>query len=199
MRRRRAHVACFAVVILAVVILAVTGCATGENDGSPFEQPGLAPGAAIGGFTGAAAGGTASWGAGGMILGSLFGSYLGQRVAEEEGSGRQVGGPIRLGPVEICFQNACVAEEDSYRYAESTYESFLNEPVGSRTSWENPATGSHGTTTITREFTRADGTRCKEFTQRVVLNAEQRDVDGAACRAGDGTWNVVDVKPEPRT
>lgn len=192
-QRRRAHVAC-----LAAVALAVTGCGTSESDGNPLERPGLAPGAAIGGFTGAAAGGTASWGAGGMILGALFGSYLGQRVAEEEGSRSQVGGPIRVGSIEICFQNACVPEEDSYRYSESTYDSFLNEPVGSRTSWENPATGSHGMTTITREFTRADGARCKDFTQSVVLNAEQRNVDGTACRADDGTWNVLDVKPEPR-
>jgi surface antigen len=177
----------------------MAGCGgTGESDRNTFERPGLAPGAAIGGFTGTAAGGTAAWGAGGMILGALFGSYLGQRVSEE-GSESQVGGPIRLGPVEICFQNACVAEEDSYRYSESTYESFLNEPVGSQTSWRNPATGSHGTTTITRAFTRADGAECKAFTQSVVLKAEQRDVDGVACRANDGTWNVVDVKPEPRT
>jgi surface antigen len=195
MRRRRVQIAS----CLPVVALAAAGCGTSESDRNTFEQPGLAPGAAIGGFTGAAAGGTASWGAGGMILGALLGGYLGERVSEEGGSRGQVGGPIRLGPVEICFQNACVAEEDSYRYSESTYESFLNEPVGSQTSWQNPATGSHGTTTIIREFARADGTKCKEFTQSVVLNARQRHVDGTACRAGDGTWNVVDVKPEPRT
>ena len=193
MRQHRAHVACF-----AAMALAVAGCGTSESDGNPLEQPGLAPGAAIGGFTGTAAGGTAAWGAGGMILGALFGSYLGQRVSEEEGSKSQVGGPIRVGLIEICFQNACVAEEDSYRYSESTYESFLNEPVGSQTSWRNPATGSHGTTTITRESTRADGSQCKAFTQQVVLNAEKRDVDGTACRADDGTWSVVDVKPESR-
>jgi surface antigen len=184
---------------LAVAAFAVTGCGTGESGRDTLERPGLAPGAAIGGFTGAAAGGTASWGAGGMILGALLGGYVGERVSEEGGARGQVGGPIRLGPVEICFQNACVAEEDSYRYSESTYESFLNEPVGSRTSWQNPVTGNHGTTTITREFTRADGARCKEFTQSVVLNAQQRNVNGAACRAEDGTWNVVDVNPEPRT
>ena len=195
MRRHRVRIAS----CLAAVAVAVAGCGgTGESDRNAFAQPGLAPGAAIGGFTGAAAGGTASWGAGGMILGALFGSYLGQRVSEEEGSRSQVGGPIRLGPVEICFQNACVAEEDSYRYSESTYESFLNEPVGSQTSWRNPATGSHGTTTITREFTRADGSQCKAFTQQVVLNAEKRDVDGTTCRADDGTWSVVDMKPESR-
>ena len=190
---------CARVARLAAVAVAVAGCGTGENGRSALERPGLAPGAALGGFTGAAAGGTASWGAGGMILGALFGSYLGPRVAEEEGSKSQIGGPIRLGSIEICFQNACVAEEDSYRYSESTYKSFLNEPVGSRTSWRNPETGSHGTTTITRAFTRADGSQCKAFTQSVVLKSEQRDVDGAACRADDGTWTVVDVKPEPRT
>ena len=187
-------------VCLAAVALAVAGCGTGEaeREQSRLEQPGVAPGAALGGFTGVAAGGTAGWGAGGMILGALLGNYLGQRVVEEEGARGQVGGPIRVGPVEICFQNACVPEEDSYRYTESTNAAFLNEPVGSETTWRNPATGNHGVTRITGEFQRPDGTLCKTFTQKVVFAAEQRDVDGTACRAGDGVWNVVDVKPEPR-
>lgn len=195
MRQRRAHVAC-----LAAVALVVAGCGTGEADGErgTFDQPGLAPGATIGGFTGAAAGSTAAWGAGGMILGALLGTYLGQRVVEEDGARGQVGGPMRVGPVEICFQNACVPEEDSDRYARSTYDAFLNEPVGSETSWQNPATGSHGTTTITGAYVRPDGVPCKEFTQRVRLNGEQREVGGAACQAPDGTWQVVDITPDSR-
>ena len=195
-RPGRVHIAC-----LAAVALAVAGCGTSEAEGGrgAFDEPGLAPGATLGGFTGAAAGGTAAWGAGGMILGAMLGTYLGQRVVEEEGARGQVGGPIRLGRVEICFQNACVAEEDSYRYADSTYGAFLNEPVGSQTSWQNPATGSYGTTTITASFVQADGTPCKKFTQRVAFDAEQREVDGVACQAPDGTWEVRDVEPEPRS
>jgi surface antigen len=183
---------------LAAVALAVAGCGTGEAEGGRerFDQPGLAPGATLGGFTGAAAGGTAAWGAGGMILGALFGTYLGQRVDEEEGVRSQVGGPIRVGGIEICFQDACVAQEDTYRYAQSTDDAFLNEPVGSETSWRNPATGSHGTTTITGAFVQADGTQCKEFTQRVSFNADQREVDGVACQAADGTWEVWDIEPQ---
>lgn len=195
MRQHHGSTAC-----VVTVALAVAGCGTGESEReqSRLEQPGVAAGATLGGFTGAAAGGTAGWGAGGMILGALLGNYLGQRVVEEEGAGGQVGGPIRVGPVEICFQNACVPEEDSYRYTESTHAAFLNQPVGSETTWRNPATGNHGVTRITGEFQRPDGTRCKTFTQTVVFAAEQRDVDGTACRTSDGTWDVVDVKPEPR-
>lgn len=183
--------------LTAAVALMVAACAAAEGERTAFEQPGVAPGAALGGFTGAAAGGTAAWGAGGMILGALLGTYLGQRVVEEEGAKGQVGGPIRVGPVEICFQNACVPEEDSYRYSESTNTAFLNQPVGSETTWHNPATGNRGATIITGEFERADGTLCKTFTQTVIFSAEQRVVDGTACRTSDGNWDVVDVKPGP--
>ena len=183
---------------LTAVALAVAACGTDEarSDRNRFDEPGLAPGATLGGFTGVAAGGTAAWGAGGMILGAVLGTYLGQRVVEEEGVRGQVGGPIRAGPIEICFQSACVPEEDTYRYAESTYGAFLNEPVGSETLWRNPATGSHGTTTITNAFVQADGAQCKEFTQRVSFNADQREVDGIACTAPDGTWEVRDINPQ---
>lgn len=199
MRPVRASTAC-----LAAAALVAAACAHSAPEGdsessrSVFDQRGLAPGATLGGFTGAAAGGSAAWGAGGMILGALLGTYLGQRVVDEEGGRSQVGGPIKVGPVEICFQDACVPEEDSYRYADSTYDAFLNEPVGSQTSWRNPATASHGTTTITGQYVRADGAECKEFSQQVTFNDERRQVDGAACKADDGTWKVIDVEPDSR-
>lgn len=190
--------------IMAAGLLGTVGCeAVKEETGLNEEgQAGATAGATLGGFTGVAAGGSAAWGAGGMILGALLGGYLGQQMGSEpespSGDG-QLSGPLKLGPVEICFQNACIDREDRREHGASTYDAFLNEPVGSETSWENPATGSHGTTRITAEYLRADGSPCKRFTQRIVLKGEDgtQRVDGAACKDGDGTWRVVDVSPQP--
>lgn len=198
-RRKRSIVPAFA----AAAVLVLAACETVKEETGLNEsgQAGATAGATLGGFTGAVAGGSAAWGAGGMILGALLGGYLGQKMGDEpaDGGGGQLSGPLKLGPVEICFQNACVDKEDRRTHAGSTYHAFLNEPVGSETSWRNPATGSHGTTRITADYLQADGTPCKRFTQRITLENEPgvQRVDGAACRQGDGTWHVVDVSPYP--
>lgn len=190
---------------LLVGMFALGSCQRIEEETGLNEEgtAGATAGATLGGFTGAAAAGSAAWGAGGMILGALLGGYLGQQAgespADDGGGGGQVSGPLKLGPIEICFQNACVDREDRREHAHATYDAFLSEPVGSETSWENPATGSHGTTTITEQYQGPDGNTCKRFSQRMVLEHEPgvQVVDGAACRQADGTWAVVDVTPHP--
>lgn len=184
-------------------ILLVCACTAVEEETGLNEnaQAGTAAGATLGGFTGAAAGGSAAWGAGGMILGALLGGYLGDQAGERADGAddnRQLSGPLKLGPLEICFQHACVDKGDRREHATATYGAFLNEPVGSHTSWQNPATGSHGTTTIIETYTDPKGRPCKKFNQRIVLKGEPATqvVEGTACRQQGGDWEVVDVAPQ---
>jgi surface antigen len=85
--------------------------------------------------------------------------------------------------------------DDRRRHAEASYQAFLAEPVGGKRSWSNPATGNHGTTTITGLFRNVDGMACKRFTRNTILNDQTYIADGTACEQPDGTWNVVDLHP----
>jgi surface antigen len=85
--------------------------------------------------------------------------------------------------------------DDRRRHAEASYQAFLAEPVGGKRSWSNPATGNHGTTTITGLFRNVDGMACKRFTRNTILNDQTYIADGTACEQPDGTWNVVDLRP----
>ena len=85
--------------------------------------------------------------------------------------------------------------EDRTRHAAASYQAFLSEPVGGKTSWSNPATGNHGTTTITGLFRNAEGMPCKRFTRNTIIDNQTYITDGTACQQPDGTWAVGELRP----
>lgn len=60
--------------------------------------------------------------------------------------------------------------------------------------WENPATGMHGTATPLGEATAREGTTCREFLVSLVREADQRWLQGEACRKGRADWAVDQVR-----
>jgi surface antigen len=115
----------------------------------------------------------------------------------DQPSPNAIGGVVgkALGDVGIEVDVDNFSGEDRLRHTETSYQAFLAEPVGGTRSWSNPATGNHGTTTITGTFRNAEGTPCKRFTRHTILNDDTYITDGTACQQPDGTWAVVDLHP----
>ena len=62
--------------------------------------------------------------------------------------------------------------------------------------WENPATGARGTITpLAQAYRQEDGTTCRDFLASYVKNGSESWLQGEACRATRGIWEVRTLKP----
>jgi hypothetical protein len=61
--------------------------------------------------------------------------------------------------------------------------------------WENPSTGARGTITPLASAYDQDGTTCRDFLASYVKNGNESWLEGAACRAGRGKWEVRSMRP----
>jgi hypothetical protein len=65
--------------------------------------------------------------------------------------------------------------------------------------WENPSTGARGTITPVASAYRQDGTTCREFLASYERDGRSSWLQGEACRASKGKWEVRKLKPWQRT
>ena len=61
--------------------------------------------------------------------------------------------------------------------------------------WENPHTGARGTITPLASAYRQDGVTCRDFLASYVRNGSEAWLQGEACRAGHGRWEVRNLRP----
>ena len=65
--------------------------------------------------------------------------------------------------------------------------------------WENPKTGARGTITPIASAYSQDGLTCHDFLASFVRNGTESWMQGEACRASQGKWEVRHLKPWQRT
>ena len=65
--------------------------------------------------------------------------------------------------------------------------------------WENPKTGARGTVTPLASAYSQDGVTCRDFLASYVRNGSESWLQGAACRAERGKWEVRDLRPWKNT
>ncbi|MET0219139.1 MAG: RT0821/Lpp0805 family surface protein [Tardiphaga sp.] len=64
--------------------------------------------------------------------------------------------------------------------------------------WENPATGARGSVTPLAAAYTSEGRTCRDFLASYVHGTTESWLQGAACRAGQGRWDVRTLKPWKR-
>jgi len=65
--------------------------------------------------------------------------------------------------------------------------------------WENPHSGARGTVTPLADAYRMEGALCRDFLASYVAEGSEAWMQGEACRAGKGKWEVRRLKPWRRT
>jgi len=66
-------------------------------------------------------------------------------------------------------------------------------------SWENPKTGARGTVTPIATARSEDGMTCHDFLASFEREGSSSWMQGEACRANKGKWEVRNLKPWQRT
>jgi surface antigen len=66
-------------------------------------------------------------------------------------------------------------------------------------SWENPRTGARGTVTPIAAAYTVDGQLCRDFLASYVRAGTEAWLQGEACRAQEGRWQVRTFKPWKRS
>jgi surface antigen len=61
--------------------------------------------------------------------------------------------------------------------------------------WENPHTGARGTITPLASAYRQDGITCRDFLASFVRDGSESWLQGEACRAEPGRWEVRNLRP----
>ena len=62
--------------------------------------------------------------------------------------------------------------------------------------WENPETGALGSVTpLSQAYSAEDGRTCRDFLASYVNGRAESWLQGAACKAGQGRWEIHTIKP----
>src|SRR4051812_32327872 len=62
--------------------------------------------------------------------------------------------------------------------------------------WENPETGARGSVTpLAQSYADGDGRTCRDFLASYVNGRTESWLQGAACKAGHGRWEIHTLKP----
>jgi surface antigen len=110
--------------------------------------------------------------------------------AKMEDKDKEVTGSI--GPVQ-----APVPTETDLAFARTAASDVLTK--GSKDSsqpWENPDTGARGSVTpLAQAYSSEDGRTCRDFLASYVNGRSESWLQGAACRASHGRWEIHTLKP----
>lgn len=66
--------------------------------------------------------------------------------------------------------------------------------------WENPQTGARGSVTpLASSYQAADGRTCRDFLASYVRGGNEGWLQGEACKSGEGSWEIRNMKPWRRS
>ena len=65
--------------------------------------------------------------------------------------------------------------------------------------WENPSTGARGSVTPLSSAYTSEGRTCRDFLASYVYGTSESWMQGAACKATHGQWDVHTLKPWKRS
>jgi hypothetical protein len=66
--------------------------------------------------------------------------------------------------------------------------------------WENPETGARGSVTpLSQAYASDDGRTCRDFLASYVKDRAESWLQGAACKGGQGRWEIQTLRPWKRS
>src|SRR5262245_43544401 len=126
--------------------------------------------------------------------GGCSGSYQLDTVLanKDGGAGAEADSPRAAAPKATAQMPA---ETDLAMARAAVSEVLIKGGKHSSVPWENPKTGARGTVTPLASVYSQDGITCRDFLASYVKNGSESWLQGAACRAKHGKWEVRNLRP----
>jgi surface antigen len=106
----------------------------------------------------------------------------------------------RIGSLRLSPKGAELPAEADLAIARAAVSEVLTKGgKDSSLPWENPHTGARGTITPLTSADSQDGTSCRDFLASYVKNGAESWLQGEACSAERGRWEVRSLRPWKRT
>ena len=106
----------------------------------------------------------------------------------------------RIGSLRLSPKGAKLPAEADLAIARAAVSEVLTKGgKDSSLPWENPHTGARGTITPLTSADSQDGTSCRDFLASYVKNGAESWLQGEACRAERGRWEVRSLRPWKQT
>jgi surface antigen len=122
-------------------------------------------------------------------LGSLFGK-------DEEKTEPVTTGSIALTP-SLTRSTAGLPPEADLHFARAAAVEVMSKETSA--PWENPKTGARGTVTPLAAASDQEGRTCRDFLASYVRRGTEAWLQGEACRAEAGKWEVRSMRPWKRS
>ncbi|MBL9010745.1 MAG: glycine zipper 2TM domain-containing protein [Alphaproteobacteria bacterium] len=182
---------------LALMSLVGTAEARSRNCGGDEALSTLA-GAVIGGVIGGQFGNDGDDRAVGAIAGALLGGAVGASAADDCGS--SYGGYDDRYGYDAYYEDDYSYDDGRYygayageRYDDGYYyDTFESADPYQRVSWRDDRYGYAGYVEPQDWYEDDYGRDCRAFSQTIYIDGRRQQASGTACRAPDGTWQIVD-------
>jgi surface antigen len=116
---------------------------------------------------------------------------------KDDGKADQTGTTLRLAVPKATAE--VPAEGDLAMTRAAVNEVLTNGGKHTSLPWENPKTGARGTITPLASTYQQDGVTCRDFLASYVRNGNESWLQGEACRAERGKWEVRNLRPRSNT
>jgi surface antigen len=123
---------------------------------------------------------------GGTILGAIAGGVIGSQIGKDSGNTAAIIAGTMLGGM-IGSSIGRGLDEEAKRQAYGAQSLALNS--GRQTKWQAPS-GSYGFVEPGPVYAENSRT-CRSYTHKIYINGKPETGTGTACKAADGTWDIV--------
>ncbi len=123
-------------------------------------------------------------------LGSLFGA---------DDARAEVTGTIAAKPTVAAATTGLPPEADLVLARAAVADVLTRGAKDASASWENPRTGARGSVTPIATAYTVDGATCHDFLASYVRGSSEAWMQGEACRAAKGKWEVKTLRPWKRS
>ncbi len=130
----------------------------------------------------------------GAIGGTILGIYLGSKVGNGLGRNLAMTAGGALGGLAGYYLGHKLDARDKEEIAKASSKA-VDAEIGEEITWENPASGHHGSVMPIQEKILSSGHKCRTFHRKIVIDDELENRQSLACRADNGDWYVLQDDP----
>lgn len=127
----------------------------------------------------------------GTVLGGVGGAVIGSTMGKGRGRIATTAAGAILGGLAGSALGSSLDKADASYNNQATVQALETAPAGQALPWNNPESGNYGSVSAGTPYKVADGSYCREYTQKVNIGGQSKSAFGKACRQPDGTWQIV--------